>query len=193
MPTVGLNLWDAKERGFRFLRYIKTVCGAVFEAVILIIFAFAAYTFLLYFAKMLWNVYIATDVGRYYVASFPIPARRTAMLLGGNILQFSLWVTILAFAVCMVSSALCRVFHIARMLYINRGTPGRIIFCGLPLAIVVARLAQTGLGIPEWGTAYAYSLVPTLIVFSRCIEIAGRLFPEIGDVLSAIRNIFSKK
>jgi len=100
--------------------------------------------------------------------------------------------SILAFIVCIVSAVICRVLHIARTVYMNRGTPGRLIFCGLPLALLVAEFAQARFGLPEWGTAYAYSLVPTLIVFSRCFEMAERLFPEISDVLRGIKNLAGK-
>ncbi|HUH64864.1 MAG TPA: hypothetical protein VLZ07_00395, partial [Syntrophales bacterium] len=78
MAAVGDNSGDAKNWISGFLRYVKAVCSTVLEAGILIVAAFAVYAFLLYFAKMIWNVYIATDVGRYYLTAFPVPAQRTA-------------------------------------------------------------------------------------------------------------------
>jgi len=175
---------ESKKSGL--IQYIKILYGALIEAGMLVVAATALYAVLLYFSKMLWNVYVATDVGQYYLAAFPIHAQRTINILGGNLLEFSLNMSVLAFLVCMALAVVCQLLHISRFLYLNRGMFGRIAICALPLTLLVARLAMSEFGLPEWHSAYTYSLVPTLAVFSGCFNLAEKLFPEIGDVLKRI-------
>ncbi len=165
---------------------MKTLCGALIEAVLLVAAATAGYAVLLYFFKMLWHVYVATYVGQYYLAEFPIHAQRTINVLGRNLLEFSLKMNVLAFLVCMGAGVTCKVLHISRFLYLNRGMLGKIAVCGLPLTVLVALLARSKFGLPEWNSAYTYSLAPTLAVFTGCFDLADRLFPEIGDSLKRI-------
>jgi hypothetical protein len=185
MPAVEhkFRITGSKKSGF--FEYIKTLCGALIEAGILIVIAIVGYAVLLYFFKMLWNIYIETDVGRYYLAEFPIHAQRTINVLGRNPLEFSVKMSVLAFLVCMGLAAVCQLLHISRFLYLNRGI-FKIAICGLPLTVLVARFAMSDFGLPEWHSAYTYSLVPTLAVFAGCFDLAEKLFPEIGDVLKRI-------
>jgi hypothetical protein len=170
----------------RLFEYIKTLCGALIEAWMLVIAATAGYAVLLYFLKMLWHVYIATYVGQYYLAEFPLHAQRTFNVLGRNPLEFSLKMNVLAFLVCISAGVMCKVLHMSTFLYLNRGMFGRIAICGLPLTVLVALFAKSKFGLPEWNSAYTYSLAPTLAVFSGCFNLADSLFPEIGDVLNRI-------
>jgi hypothetical protein len=110
---------ESKKSGL--FQYIKTLWGALIEAGMLVVFATALYAVLLYFSKMLWNVYIATDVGQYYLAAFPIHAQRTINVLGRNLLEFSLKMTVLSFLVCMGLAVVFQLLHISRFLYLNRG------------------------------------------------------------------------
>jgi hypothetical protein len=178
------RITGSKKSGF--FEYIKTLCGALLEAGILIVSATALYAVLLYFSKMLWHVYVATDVGQYYLAECPIHAQRTINVLGRNLLEFSLKMSVLAFLVCMALAVVCQLLHISRFLYLNRGMFGRIAICGLPLTVLVAWFAMSEFGLPEWHAAYTYSLVPTLAVFAGCFNLAEKLFPEIGDILKRI-------
>ncbi len=156
------------------------------EAGLLVAAATAGYAVLLYFLKMLWHVYIATYVGQYYLAEFPLHAQRTFNILGRNLLEFSLKMNILAFLVCIGTGVTCKVLHISRFLYLNRGMFGRIAICGLPLTGFVALIASSKFGLPEWTSAYTYSLPPTLAVFTGCFNLADGLFPEIGDFLKRV-------
>jgi len=63
---------------------------------------------------------------------------------------------------------------------------GKIAICGLPLTVLVALLARSKFGLPEWNSAYTYSLAPTLTVFTGCFNLADKRFPEIGDFLERI-------
>lgn len=186
MSAVEHKSRNTESKKSRLFEYIKTLCGSLIEAGILVVAATALYAVLLYFFKMLWHVYVATDIGQYYIAEFPIHAQRTINILGRNLLEFSLTMNVLAFLVCMGVAVVCRLLHISRFLYLNRGMFGRIVICGLPLAILVARFAMSKFGLPEWHSAYTYSLVPTLAVFTGCFNLAEKLFPEIGDVLNRI-------
>jgi len=62
----------------------------------------------------------------------------------------------------------------------------KIAICGLPLTVLVALLARSKFGLPEWNSAYTYSLAPTLTVFTGCFNLADKRFPEIGDFLERI-------
>ncbi len=186
MPSVIHNRSDAKSWILRFFACIKTLCGAVIEAALLVAAATAGYAVLLYFFKMLWNVYVATTVGQYYLAEFPIHAQRTINVLRRNLLEFSLKMNVLAFLVCMGAGVTCKVIHISRFLYFNRSMFGRIVICGLPLTAFVALIARSKFGLPEWNSAYTYSLPPTLALFSGCFNLADRLFPEIGDFVKRV-------
>jgi len=186
MSAVKQKYRNTESKKSGLFEYIKTLCGALIEAGILMVAATTLYAVLLYFSKMLWHVYVATDVGQYYLAEFPIHAQRTINILGRNLLEFSLKMSILAFLVCMGLAVVCRLLHISRFLYLNRGMFGRIAICGLPLTVLVAWFAMSEFGLPEWHSAYTYSLVPTLAVFTGCFNIAEKLFPEFGDVLNRI-------
>jgi hypothetical protein len=186
MSAVEYKCRNTESKKSRLLDYIKTLCGALIEAGILVVTATAGYAVLLYFFKMLWNIYIATYIGQYYLTEFSIQAERTTNILSRNILEFSLQMNVLAFLVCMGLASVCRLLHISRYLYLSYGIFGRIAICGLPLTVLVALFAMSEVGLPEWHSAYTYSLVPTLAVFTGCFNLAEKIFPEIGDVLNRI-------
>ena len=95
-------------------------------------------------------------------------------------------VSIAAFTICMLISAICQLFYIARYLYLSRSFFGKIVIWGLPLAAAVATHIQPIYGFEEWRTAYAVAFLPTLCVFGGCFKFTRELLPEIGDLIRKV-------
>jgi len=172
-----------------YYNYGAKVLDILIQAVLLIIITFILYTLVLYLCKISWNVYVETHIGEKYLQMYPATSQSIFDLLNRNLIQFSMQMTSAAFSICLVISALCQVFHIARYFYLPRGFFGKILLWGLPLAAVVAFRIRPVFGFHPFGFAYVVSIVPALCVFSGCFHFTYELLPEIGDLLHMVLNL----
>lgn len=176
-----------------FYNYARRVWDIIGQALLLLIATVSLSIVLLYLCKILWRIYIITPVGTTYVAAFTEKAETISHILNKNFISFSIEVTFFAFGVCMIISGLCRLFYIARYLYLPRGFFGKIGFWGLTLTAAVAEYIQPVYDIQEWKTAYIIAFVPTLCLFTSCFRFTNIMLPEIGDIIKTgikVKNNF---
>ena len=167
-----------------FYNYACRLLDIVGQALLLLIATVFLDIVLLYLCKILWRVYIITPVGSTYVEVFTEKAETISHILNKDFIGFSIEVTLFAFGVCMMISGLCRLFHIARYLYLPRGFFGKIGFWGLPLTVAVAEYIQPVYDIKELKIAYIVAFVPTLCIFTSCFRFTTIMLPEIGDIIN---------
>ena len=177
------NQDQLKIKAAKFLKYFQKPISRITEIILLIVFTVVAYTFLLYFAKYLWVIFTATDVGQAYAEIYVENYRITNDVLSRGFFSFSINLTLTSFVICLIFGAIFKFLHLIRFFYFNRGFLGRIIFIGLPLTYIVAvYLYYTG-NFSHMDTAITVALVPTLCVFAGCFRFADEFVPELVDVI----------
>ncbi len=171
------------------INYLYKLLNAILTAILLLIITAIIYIVLLYLSKMLWGIYISTPMGKQFFFSSGETAQIIIDLLERDVVHFSVELTITAFIICLLISAIAQVFYVARFLYHSRDLFGKILFWGLPMTAVVAVYVQSIYEFDSWITAFAAAFVPTLSVFTGCFKFSNELLPEIG---SMVQNTFSK-
>lgn len=166
-----------------FYKYLANLLDVMIQAGLLVLATAVICIVFMYLCKMTWSVYIATPVGKKFLNMFPVKAQNIVDILNRELIFFAIQVTLKAFIICLVISALCQVFHIARYFYMPRGFVMKIILWGLPLTAVVAIHIRYALELQQFDLAYVAALVPTLCVFSGCFKFAYELLPEIGTLI----------
>ena len=166
-----------------FYKYLANFLDVIIQAGLLVLATTIICIVFMYMCKMTWSVYIATPVGKKFLNMFPVKAQNIVDILNRELIFFSIQLTLKAFIICLVTSALCQVFHIARYLYQPRGFVMKVILWGLPLTALVAIHIQDAFGLKQLGPAYVVALVPTLCVFSGCFKFTYELLPEIGALI----------
>jgi len=167
----------------RALRYLKNLLGKAIEIILLLAFIIIAYTCLLYFAKYLWFLFSATDVGQTYAKIYEESYRLTNDILHRNFISLAVNLTLTSFVICLMVAAIYKFLHIIRYCYSDRGLPGRFLLAGLPLSFIVAfYLNYIGDFIPL-DTALSVALVPTLCLFTACFRLAEEFVPGLADII----------
>jgi len=167
-----------------FYKYLANFLDVMIQAGLLVLATTIICIVFMYMCKMTWSVYIATAVGKKFLNMFPVKAQNIVDILSRELIFFAIQLTFKAFIICLVISALCQVFHIARYLYLPRGFVMKIILWGLPLTAIVAIHIQDAFGLQQPGLAYVVALVPTLCIFSGCFKFTYELLPEIGTLIA---------
>ena len=166
--------------------------GIMIRALLLLFITASVSIGLLYFCKIFWYTYISTPVGQQFVTMSARTSQVIFDILRIDFVSLSIKVTIAAFTICMLISAICQVLYIARYLYLPKSFFGKIAIWGLPLAAAVATCIQHIFGFEDWSTAYAVAFVPTLCVFAGCFKFTRELLPEIGDLIRKVALISNK-
>ncbi len=164
------------------LVYLGRCWSVLTEGAVLLTVTIAGYTVFLYVCKILWNLYMSTHTGEMFAAYFPEEANSTYRLLQMNLLMLSIWITVYSFVISLTVGSICRLLYFARYIFDRFGTMGRTVFCGLPLAALVAFYVQPLYEFPAWDTTFAVVLIPTLSVCNRAFIYAAKLLPELGDL-----------
>lgn len=187
-----LNQGRLKIKAGNFLRHLKKPLSRVIEIILLIAFTLVAYIFILYFAKYLWIIFTATDVGQKYAEIYEESFRITNDVLGRDIIGLAIKLTLTSCVICFIFGAIFKFLHIIRYLFFDRGFFLRIIFVGLPLTYVVAAyLYYTG-DFSHMDTAFTVAVVPTLCMFAGCFRFAEELLPEFAAVIFIFRGQLNK-
>ena len=176
-------------------RYRRKIRNLMIGTILLLITTVAVNIGLLYLLDMLWYIYTSTPAGQRFVTMSTETLQVILDILRFDSVSLSIDVTLAAFTICLLISAICQVFYIARFLYLPRNFFGKIAMWGLPLAAAVATRIQQIYEFEDWITAYIVALIPTLCVFGGCFRITGELLPELGDLVrkvSVINNQFIK-
>lgn len=174
----------SKNRFFAYMqKSFHLALKAVFQSGICLVLNIA----LLYFSQMLFGFYLKTPMGPYFVASNPELMDTITQLTDMGFENLSISLVLTALFTSLGILAACKLFFLAR--YISpMGNIGRTIACVLPISGVVAVMIPESVAVGGWGTAYALSVFPTLVMFNTCFAIADELFPEMNE----LRALFLK-
>jgi len=178
----NLNQNQLKIKTEKILKYFRKPLSIVTEIIVLIAFTVVAYTFLLYFAKYLWVIFTATDVGQIYAEIYKESYRITNDVLSRDIISLAINLTLTSCLICLIIGVMFKFLHIIRYFYSGRGFWGRTIFTGLPLTYIVAYYIHYTGNFSHMDTAVTVAFVPTLCVFTGCFRFAEELVPELVDV-----------
>ncbi len=161
-------------------------CGIVF------IVALVLEIGLLYVLKMLWYVYTATNVGKYYVLHFPGKAAAIQHLMTMDMLMLAWDSTLMVLYVCLLLSIIAQFLHLIRYLFDTQGWVGKLIIWCTPTTALAAWGIFQQYHLPHYLPAIGLVLVPTLCILSRCMQMAHDTLPEIGMLWNMVANALWK-
>lgn len=176
----------------RFFRYLKTLQDVAQEALLLVIITFAITTVVFFLAKMMWQTYLLTYVGKQFASMNPEQVKTFSAMASLNTLEAAGMSTLVAFCTCFGISIVSQFLHIARRLYYSRGFFGKALLWGLPLSMVVAICMQAYFKTAQWQVSLFLSVLPTLCVFSYCFNFSQKLIPEFGTVLDTVFTVVKR-
>lgn len=167
-------------------RYVRNVVSEAVYSLMLFAFTAVAMGLILYTGQMMWYMYQSTPIGQQFVLNYPKRASMVAEILADNIVYLSIELTLTAYLTCIFIGVVCQFLQLTRYFFIPYGAFKKIVYWALPLTGVVAWNLQDNYGYTDYKAAYLLALLPTLGVFSNCLEFTYRLVPEVSDVTAAL-------
>lgn len=141
----------------------------------------------MWFARGLWMLYTATQVGERYLADFPRKAQAIVMVLSQHTLILPLTVILVTLSVCAVAAAASQFLHLGRYFYYNRPWWWHLLLWYLPLSIADGMvLHHLGLA-PSAKLGSALSFIPTLCLAPAAFDSGQALICELGDIMARLR------
>ena len=166
--------------------YFREVTENSIRAALLLIGTAVINLMVLYFYTILWHIFSITYSGQKFILSHPEATGVISNMLKNDLVEISIHTTLTAFTICLIISALCQLTHIARHLYYPQGITTKLLFWGVPLALVVSIYINDQIQLAHWSYTLPVTLVPTLCVFTYCFTFAEALLPELGDVMVTV-------
>ncbi len=158
--------------------WFRQLIYSLIEIVILFTAIAVLVGLLLSFLEALWYLYLQTPVGiKYTTNPFRSSVHLLTQLFQKDLFWFSLEIATAVFTACLTISAACQVLAVRRYFYVGRGLLNRLIWLMLfsaAAAFILADLCQIDLQV-----AFGISIVPSLCLFSSCLNISARLLPEL--------------
>lgn len=168
------------------VKYVRNVISEAVYSLLLFVFTVVAMGMILYLGKMMWFMYQSTPVGQQFILNYPERAAMVAEILADNPAYLSIELTLSAFLTCIFMGVVCQFLQLTRYFFIPYGAIKKIVFWALPLSGVVAWNLQSDYGYTDYKATYLLGLLPTLGVFSNCLEFTYRLVPEVSDVFATL-------
>ena len=129
-------------------------------------------------ARYMWLGYVDTHVGRKFVGFFGSRAAEIDRLLGLELWDLSVDLTISALKTCLAIALCCRLTSLDKYLYIHRDPIYRFIIWGLlctgATAFIIDQHLHSG-----WPVALLTGLAVCLPLFQECFKITIELLPEL--------------
>jgi ribosomal protein L40E len=169
--------------------YLRVVVSESLRAVLYAVIALLLLVAGMWFARGLWGLYTATQVGEQYVAKFPEKAQAIVMVLGQHslVLPVATILATLLVGTCVATGA--QFLHLARYFYLNRPWWWRLLLWYLPLTVATGVvLNYIGLA-PSLELGTALALLPTLCLAPAAFDLGQALICEIGDLLARLRAL----
>lgn len=166
--------------------YFADLWALVVESAFLLAFTAVFNYLFLYGIKIFWLSYASTPVGDLFLRKSGERVRFIVKLINYDILELTINLTLAAFLICLIISAVCQLLHVIRHFYTHRGLPGKVVYWGLPMAGFVAYYLGYLYQFEKWGGLYIIALLPTLLVFMLCFKISEKLLPELGFVINKV-------
>jgi hypothetical protein len=162
----------AIQKWFRQLIYSLIEIAVLFTATAVLI------GILLSFLEGFWYLYLQTPVGiKYATNPFRSSAHMLTQLFQKDLFLFSLEIATTALVVCLIIGAACQALAVRRYFYVGRGLLNRFIWLMLFSAAAAFTLVHTCQ--IDLQVAFGISIVPSLCLFSSCLNISARLLPEL--------------
>lgn len=166
--------------------YCVNLWELALESAFLLVFTAVLNYLFLHGIKMFWLSYTSTPVGDLFLSKSGERVRFIFKLISCDIVELSIHLTLAAFVIFLIISAVCQLLHVVRYFYSHRGLPARVVYWGLPLAGFVAYYLGYFYQFDKWGGLYIIALLPTLLVFMLCFKISEKLLPELGFVINKV-------
>jgi len=141
-----------------FRKFSELIVTSVLIAVI--------YSLFLYYSKMLWHVYLETQVCMKFRASNEDLFSVANSVMHQNLFLLSLETTYTAFAACLAVAVICHLCLLKKWFYDSQRLPGRIILFGLPCALTAALYID----MQYTDLHFVLCLIPALGLFSHCFS-----------------------
>ena len=158
--------------------WFRQLIYSLIEIIILFTATAVLVGLLLSFLEALWYIYLQTPVGMKYTIN---PARSSVDLLTQlfrkDLFLFALEISVVDLVACLLISAVCQALAIRRYFYVGRGLLNRFIW--IMLFSTAAGFVLTHRCRIDLQVALGISIVPSLCLFSSCINISARLLPEL--------------
>jgi hypothetical protein len=169
--------------------YLQVVVSECLRCVLYAVIALILLVVGMWFARGLWGLYTATQVGEQYVAKFPQKAQSIVMVLSQHSLVLPVATILATLLVCTLVATAAQFLHLARYLYCNRAWWWRLLLWYLPLSLAIGMaLDYIGLA-PSLKLGYALAFLPTLCLAPAAFDLGQALICEIGDILARLRTL----
>jgi hypothetical protein len=143
----------------------------------------------MWFARGLWGLYTATQVGQHYVAKFPAKAQAIVLVLSQHSLVLPVATVLATLLVCSLVATGAQFLHLRRYFYTNRPWWWCLLLWHLPLSVIIGMtLHHIGLA-PTLKLGAALALLPTLCLAPAAFDLGQALICELGDVLARLRAL----
>jgi hypothetical protein len=143
----------------------------------------------MWFARGLWGLYTATQVGEQYVAKFPEKAQAIVMVLEQHSLVLPVVTILTTLLVCAAVATGAQFLHLVRYFYLNRPWWWHLLLWYLPLTAAIGMvLNYIGLA-PSLKLGGALAFLPTLCLAPTAFDLGQALICEIGDLLARLRSL----
>jgi hypothetical protein len=162
----------------------QTIRAFVYAAVALVLLVVG-----IWFARGLWGLYTATQVGERFQAEFPEKAQAIVTMLSQHSLVLPVATILTTLLVCASVATAAQFLHLGRYLYQNRPWWWQLLVWYLPLAVLIG-MALENLGLaPSMKLGTALALLPTLCLAPAAFDLGQALICELGDLLARLRAL----
>lgn len=169
--------------------YLQVVFGQILKTTLTAAIALVLLIVGMWFARGLWLLYTATQVGEQYIARFPHKAQAIVVVLSQHTLILPLAAIIVILMVSTAVATASQFLHLGRYFYHHRPWWWRLLLWYLPLTAAGGMaLYYIGL-VPSAKLGGALALMPTLCLAPASFDLGRALICELGDLVARLRQL----
>ncbi len=169
--------------------YLQTLVSQTGRTIVYALVALILLVVGMWFARGLWLLYAATQVGERFIAKFPAKAQAIVTVLDQHTLMLPVATILVTLLVCVVIATTTQFLHLARYLYHHRPWWWRLLCWYLPItAVGGAAMCHLGL-VPSTRLGAGLALLPTLCLAPAVFDLGQALICEAGDILARLRAL----
>jgi hypothetical protein len=180
---------DRRSRPHTAPPYLQVVLSQTIRAFVYAAVALVLLVVGIWFARGLWGLYTATQVGERYLAEFPGKAQAIVNMLNQHSLVLPAATILTTLLICASVATAAQFLHLGRYLYQNRPWWWQLLVWYLPLAALTGMaLEDIGLA-PSMKLGASLALLPTLCLAPAAFDLGQALICELGDLLARLRSL----
>lgn len=169
--------------------YLQMAFSQALRALVYAAVGFVLLVVGIWFARGLWGLYTATQVGERFQAEFPEKAQAIVTMLSQHSLVLPVATILTTLLICTSVATAAQFLHLGRYLYQNRPWWWQLLVWYLPLAVLIG-MALENLGLaPSMKLGTALALLPTLCLAPAAFDLGHTLICELGDLLARLRAL----